>query len=165
MRGAPVCFIHFFVANFSLHPHSTDYPNWISTLTIRILQINPPHWWNQISQDPILASTSTSLTTLYQTYPPFPIFNIVLQVPVFLHSSEILRHLSINWVPSRNHFLLVFHSSTITCEVCLGLISPKHSRVRGPPEIPNVGIGHGRKVNEWCSNRPDDELKDTERMK
>jgi hypothetical protein len=53
------------------------------------------------------------------------------------------------------------HPSTITCQVCLGLISPKHSRVRGPPEIPNVGVGHGRKVNEWCSNRPDEDLKDT----
>jgi hypothetical protein len=53
------------------------------------------------------------------------------------------------------------HSSTITCELCLFPISPKKPRVRGPPEIPNVGVGHGKKVPQWCSNRPGDDSKDT----
>jgi hypothetical protein len=26
--------------------------------------------------------------------------------------------------------------------------------------MPNVGVGHGRKVSEWCSNRPEDDMKD-----
>ena len=63
--------------------------------------------------------------------------------------------------PIKEPFPSCAHSSTIICDVCLGLISPKSSRVRGPPEISNVGVGHGRKVHEWCSNRPDDDLKDT----
>ncbi len=63
--------------------------------------------------------------------------------------------------PLKESFSSCSHSSTITCDICRGLISPKSSRVRGPPEISNVGVGHGRKVHEWCSNRPDDDLKDT----
>lgn len=86
-----------FVTKFSLRPHSTIYPNWISTLTIQILQITHPHW----SQYPILIPTF--LISLYQSYPPL---NIVLQVPVFRQSSEILRVL-INLVPSKNPLLLV----------------------------------------------------------
>lgn len=52
------------------------------------------------------------------------------------------------------------HSHTRTCDICLGPISPKMPRIRGPPQNPNVGIGHGRKVSEWCANRPEDDLED-----
>ena len=48
------------------------------------------------------------------------------------------------------------HSSTIVCDACQTSVHPRKPRVRGPPENPLVGVGHGRKVEEYCTTLLDE---------